>query len=258
MKLRTLFIASVISLFASTTPSYALDLQVQSLGDRFLGQLPAGWSSTLGTWEYFDVTKCFTTPGMICYGNNPTSPYGFPSFVPGSMNFQMSENEAVVLILRTPSQMRYFAFTQYLAVRPGETSPVFASLSDSLNHMKIGTTGSSQNGVNVFDSYTALVWTADQNTYQTAKNLLIASGLQEQAINFIPLPINLPMTTIKMGYGADKDTFNMLMRTAMPTIPAVFDQYVKDNPYYVMKVGPAQASAPAYAPVIGYSLKFQE
>ncbi len=243
--------------FLAFDKSLAIDLQVQSIGDRFLNQLPATWNQSVGTWEYFDVAKCFTTPGAICYGNNPSSPYGFPAFTDpitplANLNFQMNQNEAVVLIFRTPAEMRYFSFAQYLASRPGDTEMVFASLSDSLNHRKLGTTGSQTPGTNVFNNYSAVVWTADLNTLSTVKNLLTQSGLPEVAINFLPLPVNLPMTQLKMGYGADKEQFNMLMRTALPTIQSELDQYIAEKPFYVLKVGPRELIDLNPSPAIGY------
>jgi len=49
-------------------------------------------------------------------GSNPTSPYGYPTFLNGLTNdfnkaIQIDQNEAVVLIFRTPPQNRYFGFT---------------------------------------------------------------------------------------------------------------------------------------------------
>ncbi|MFN9066814.1 MAG: hypothetical protein ACK5V3_06265, partial [Bdellovibrionales bacterium] len=122
MKLNT-FLLTIVSALIMTSQSYAMDMQVQLMGDRFVDQLPVDWKKEQGLWEYFDITKCFTTPNAICFGNNPTSPYGFPAFIDPvtqlpSMNFQMNQKEAVVLIFRTPSQMRYFSFAQYLAARP--------------------------------------------------------------------------------------------------------------------------------------------
>jgi hypothetical protein len=63
----------------------------------------------------------------------------------------MNPSEAVVLVFRTPPTMRYFSFAQYLVKRPGDDYAVFASLSDSLNQLKIGTTGSQSPGTNVFN-----------------------------------------------------------------------------------------------------------
>ncbi len=256
MKLKASLFISLGALLL-TLQSHSMDLQVQMIGDQFVQQLPLDWKKEQGLWEYFDITKCFTTPNAICFGNNPSSPYGFPAFTDPvtqmpSMNFQMNQKEAVILIFRTPSQMRYFSFAQYLAARPNSSELVFASLSDSLNHLKIGTTGSNVVGVNVFDSYGAVVWTADVNTFTTAKNLLISSGLPEYAINFLPLPVNLPFTQLKMGYGSDKEQFNMLMRTALPAVPAAFESYKEEKPFYVLKVGPSDLNNLNPSPVIGY------
>jgi hypothetical protein len=261
----TMLIATTVTIssngdlgFGQSAYAQVSDPQVKAIGDSFLTQLPTSWKVSLGGWEYFDIAKCFTTPGAICYGNNPTTPYGSPTFVDPatgifSTSFQMNRDEAVVLILRTPPQMRYFSFAQYVVQLANDPTVVFASLSDSLNQLKLGTTGSNVQGVNVFDTYTAVVWTADLNTFSRVKNLLKSSGLPEYAINLLPLPLALPTTTLKMGYGSNAETFNMLMRTALPSVPANFTNYMEEKPFYVLKVGPSLHNAINPAPVIGYA-----
>lgn len=257
-----------ISLAACAWPTcaFALDAQVQQIGQTFVDNLPADWKPKLGRWEYFNPEECFTAPTGVCYGNNPTSPYGYPSFSTGPggddvFSFRMNPSEAVVLIFRTPPSLRYFSFAQYLVKRPGDKTAVFASLSDSLNHLKIGTTGSQTAGVNVFNQYAAVVWTADKATFGKISALLQSSGLPQWAINFLPFPLEISPagapsgTTVKinLGYGQGADLINMLMRTALPTISADFDQYRQEKPFFVVKVRPAEPQASQPAPALGYA-----
>lgn len=219
----------------------ASDDYVNALGDSFLRNLPSDWHAEKGGWEYFDVKNCFKNG--FCAGSNPTSPYGYPVFysnVSGSAvsSFQMDRNEAVVIILRTPPQSRYFAFTQYLMKRHDKAIPDFASLSDSLNHKLIGTTGSNMAGVASFNAYSALVWTSNKNTFQQVKTMLMNLSFPESAINLISLPVQIPGYTFSQGYGANGDQFSMLSRIALPTNQAELDNYILENPYFVMKVGP--------------------
>ena len=39
-------------------------------------------------------------------------------------------------------------------------------------------------------------------------------GIPAANVNFIPIPINLPLF---MGYGSEYDTFNLVMRMALPS-----------------------------------------
>jgi hypothetical protein len=191
----------------------ALDAGVQAMGDRFVSAVPADWRVERGGWSYLDVEECFTT-GTTCYGSNPSSPYGFPDFGTG-MDFHMAPNEAVVVFMRTPPEMRYYAFTQYLFSRSTSSKPfLFASMSDSLNMRRFATLRSGAAGTDLFNRYAVLVWTADLNTLAGVKVLLARQKIAENEVNFVPMPYELPLF---MGQGEADDTFTLLMRTALPT-----------------------------------------
>lgn len=197
--------------------AHASDAKLETLGANFSAHIPADWKNESGSWEYFDIADCFVN-GPSCFGNNPTTPYGYPQFVDPSTGvvdkaFHMAADEAVVIVMRTPPESRYFAVTQFLMDQESTsaTNIVFASLSDSLNNMKIGTTGSATPGQNVFDQYAAIVWTGDKNTFVSVRNKLIGSGLPSTAINFLPLPVNLPVYPIDIGgVGAWKNRFESI------------------------------------------------
>jgi hypothetical protein len=251
-----------LALCLSSLPA-AADAFVDSVGDAFVANLPPGWNAAPGSWEYFDSVGCFTTPGYTCYGDNPASPYGSPYFGeyganPNLATLQLGEDEAVVVIFRTPPEMRYFSFNQYLFRRADSSTEVFASMSEALNLQKLGTTGAAEPGASPFDSYAVVVWTADQNTFDSVQASLLESGMPLNAINFLSLPQAIPARPsepgydLQMGHGASFDVFNLLMRTALPSDQAGFDAYVQENPYYVVRVGPSTHPAPNPAPVIGY------
>lgn len=253
---------AALALCISSLPATA-DSFVDSVGDAFIANLPPGWNATTGSWRYFDTLGCFTTPGYTCYGNNPSSPYGSPYFGeyganPNLATVQIGEDEAVVVIFRTPPEMRYYSFNQYLFRRPDSSTEVFASMSQALNLKGLGTTGSAEPGASPFDAYAAVVWTADQNTFDSVQADLLESGLPLHAINFLPLPQAIPARpsepayALHMGHGSSFDVFNLLMRTALPDDQAAFDAYMQENPYYVVRVGPSTHLAPNPAPVIGY------
>lgn len=259
---RTVRALLALALALSSLPAVA-DPFVESVGDAFIANLPTGWNVTTGSWVYFDSVGCFTTPGFTCYGDNPSSPYGSPYFGefganPNLATLQLGQDEAIVVIFRTPPEMRYYSFNQYLFKRQDSSTEIFGSMSEALNLRKLGTTGSTEPGASPFGSYAALVWTADETTFDSVQTDLVESGLPLNAINFLPLPQAIPARPsqpgygLHMGHGPSSDVFNLLMRTALPGNQAAFDAYVQENPYYVLRVGPGTHLASNPAPVIGY------
>lgn len=244
--------------FESSSPIAAASKEeILALGDTFLAALPTDWRRQEGEWRLADIENCFE-PGGMCFGNNPSSPYGYPAFgEPGSgvvdSVFQWDRDEAVVLFMRTPPRARYFAFTQYLFQVAHASRPAFASLSDSLNLSDFRTQGSAAPGDDVFEQPAVLVWAANMNTVTTVKATLAGMGFPESQVNFLPMPAAVPSFTPAQGYGEDSDTFTMLMRIALPDSQSALDAYLEEKPFAVLKVGPPQAIAFAAAPVIGYA-----
>jgi hypothetical protein len=246
-------LTSVAMLFSGSA-AWGMDPIVAAQGERFMQNLPASWNGTVGAWDYFDVVDCFTKPGAICYGSNPTSPYGFPVFVSEDTglpvkSFQLHQNEAIVIFLRTPPKTRYFALTQYLMKSAGSQATEFASLSDSLNNTKINTTNSDGTP---FNQYAAIVWTPDLETKSSIESMLIAQGIPAASINFLPMPVKIEDHSFAFGYGDSADQFTMLMRTALPEAQVDLDRYIEENPVYIAKVGPANAVNLSPSPTVGY------
>ena len=104
-----------------------------------------------------------------CYGNNPSTPYmlywmpaapgetvdrsefieigkavGNKFLIEGLQDdFKLRPDEALVLVGSTPPAAAYFSFCSYLFDRviAGERRTIFASLGDTLNHVRINTSG---------------------------------------------------------------------------------------------------------------------
>lgn len=236
-----------LALGLGTSRPAAADPAVDAMADTFVAALPAGWTVTRAQWEFLDVADCFLTKES-CFGNNPSSPYGYPifNFAP---RFLLAPSEAVVVFMRTPPEMRYFGFTQYLISRGAVAEQVLASLSDTLNLTKFVTLASSAPGQNVFNQYAVLVWTADLNSLASVKALLALQGIEGSKVNFLPLPIGLPLN---MGYSADADVFALLLRVALPNVQAEFDAYRTEVPFAAMKITPSAPPPVDPAPTIGY------
>jgi hypothetical protein len=239
----------------------ASDPTVTAIGEALVSDLPTNWIATQGGWQYLNIANCFALG--YCFGSNPSGSDGMPSIPQpnGSVSpiFQWDATEAVVIVLRTPPPMAYFGFTQYLYSRPGlPNNPVAASLSDTLNQLEFSVIGSTAAGQNVFDQYAVVVWTANMNAFNTIATALNTQGISTSNINLIPAPVNGQpgpngVPPLNMGYGSQYDEYFMLMRTALPTVPTDWQQYMQDLPFYVVKVTPPAGSTLNPAPTVGYA-----
>lgn len=240
-------LAALVFVFAR--PAAALDSRVQAMGDAFVGSLPAGWSAVPGSWTVIDVANCIQYK-PTCFGSNPSSPYSFAVFA-DSVRLKMAPSEAIVVFLRTPPPMRYYGFTQYLFDHGTyDSNTIFGSLSDTASLNRFVTLQSSRPGENLFDQYAVIVWTADMNSLASIKPVLAAQGIRESEINFIPLPIGLPLN---LGNGPTYDDLSLTMRMALPNVPADMASYIAELPFYVVKVGPASPGPVSPAPIVGYA-----
>ena len=228
--------------------SCAADQVVQALAETFRSDLPIGWHHEQGGWDIFDVAKCFEANDN-CYASNPSSPYGFLTFDEVAL-VGLAPNEAMVIFMRLPPEVRYFGFTQYLAYRGATETVLIASLSDTLNLLDFSSLHSPAAGQDLFNKPAVLVWTADMNTFDVVKATLAQQGIDASQINFLPIPIGLPLN---MGYELTDDAFTLVMRTALPRDQERFNAYLDDRPFYVVKTGPPAAQPVAPAPMIGFA-----
>lgn len=226
----------------------ALDPRVQAMGDSFVADLSPDWRTTRGDWRVFDVAACFAS-GAHCFASNPSGPYGF-LVLDGTSKFNLDEGEAVVVFMRTPPELQYFGFTQYLNTRGAEKQTLIASLGDTLNQLKFSSLDSGEPGTGVFDAYAVLVWTADLNAFAVVEDALIRQGIDPSRINPVWIPVGLPL---HMGYGPADDTFTLVMRVALPTSQERLDAYLDERPLYVVKVTPNAAAPIAPAPMTGFA-----
>ncbi len=177
-----------------------------------------------GSFEFLDLASCCDT---FCSGNNPSSPYAAFYVPPGpgqtapnpsprpdgrASSYRLRHDEAIVFVGPTAPAAAYFGFTPYLMTRvapDGSDKLIFASLSETLNHLVIHTTGGA------FEQPAAIIVAADRKTSDAARAALIDSGVPGSAINLITLDPALG----KFGLGAGTDTFGVLFRMALVTDP---------------------------------------
>jgi len=201
---------------------------------------------TEGSFEFFDIYDCFAPESNICFGNNPITPYGVvraplpeeDGTQPENSGIFLREDEAILIIGTTPPDSRYFGFTPYLYTRAGDPKRqmYYASLTDTINLIKIKTTGSSLPGENVFKQTTALVLTADHNMYNDMVSLLAQLNIPQTAVNHLEIPVTFPLY---MGYDATTaDDFSVLLRVTLSENTSELDLYLQSNPFLVYRITP--------------------
>jgi hypothetical protein len=209
-------------------------------------------SSTVqtGRFEQPDFTAC-CTGDQSCSGNNPSSPYARVRLPPApgqtvpnpnadpdgtATSWRLRQDEAVVIVGRTPPSARYYGFTPYLSDRYDATidarRPLFASLGDTWNQLVLTTAGPTP-----FESPFAIIFTSNATTAQLTRLSLVRSGLS--AVNVVVLPA----ATTVLGLDDHADTFSFYLRIGVPDDAAAAAAWLA-NPPAVYRVTPASELAP--------------
>ena len=208
-----------------------------------------GLAAAPGSFEILDLSGCCQTS---CSGNNPTSPYGafFVPEGPGqsarnakeradgtSDTFRLRADEAIVWVGTTPPEAKYYGFTPYLMDRAGGAkgrTPIFASLSETLNVDVIGTDGASP-----FESRAAIVVSADAATVSAVRAALAQAGVPAGAIN----TLEIDPTVSRFGLDDPADTFGVLFRYALPKDAAKKAAWLAHPPGALWRVTPKTPNA---------------
>ncbi|MEZ4234792.1 MAG: hypothetical protein R3F59_01225 [Myxococcota bacterium] len=200
-----------------------------------------GFDLREGRFDYFTEEDCASLieDGGGCHGNHAASPYAMMRFdedtaVGGVLpTYQMDQDEALLFIGRTPPAGRYFSFNnyQYTKAVPEGQLPTFGAFARSANMLTLVTEPSP---TAPFDAYTAVVFTANQTTFDRLKAalapILTANGLSPDVVNLQAIgladdedyarlladPAYGPDAAFQltMGYGPEADVDAMLFRMA--------------------------------------------
>eukprot|EP00931_Biecheleriopsis_adriatica_P075936 TRINITY_DN49704_c0_g1_i1.p1 TRINITY_DN49704_c0_g1~~TRINITY_DN49704_c0_g1_i1.p1 ORF type:complete len:565 (-),score=48.37 TRINITY_DN49704_c0_g1_i1:71-1765(-) len=213
-----------------------------------------------GIMHFFKAQDCLDLMESVgsCYGNNPSSPYGFPLVPPpanqteplldecgskwnficsqnahgetSSSIFHLGRDEAVIILGISPPKVKYFAFNNYLYERTysGVRHDIFASMGDALNLNNMHFVNASS----PFNAAFAVVMSPAATTYSDVERLLKQSGYA--AIN--PLP--WPGAIMNLGFQQGADTAMVLMRMAFAEDPKANEQYINENPLVVLRLTP--------------------
>lgn len=209
-----------------------------------------------GSFEFLDLSTCCQT---TCSGNNPSSPYA-AFFIPPapsqsaanpsaradgtSSSYRLRADEAIVYVGATAPEAAYYGFTPYLMERSdasGARKPIFASLSDTLNHLVVRTEGGTP-----FEQRTAIVVAADNVTAKRARAALVEAGVADSAINVL----TLDPAKGRFGLDADADAFGVLFRMALVVDDAKREAYLANPGGTVLRITPnaPRPSAPLPSP----------
>lgn len=226
-----------------------------------------GFTVQEGKLETFDVIAMYDA-GLVpsCYGNNAQAPYmccKLPK-APGQetnntvsdapikpennglwADYRLRPDEAVVFIGKTPPQCSYFSYRSYIALRyfpaEGQSRRVFGSLGDSINNMVIaseGTPGGSEG--DVFGQYTVIITAADKGIEGRVRDALAAAGYSMDIVNTDVIPSGL----VKMGLGAEDDTFTIIHRLAFFDDEKAGEDYMASAQGTVFRLTPRAETQP--------------
>jgi hypothetical protein len=248
---------------APTTPIAWSDVDAKleaALGGDFVVQR--------GEMHFFRVSDC---AGLTnCFGNNPTSPYGFWCLPPAQgavvaetelekicppdlrPTWRLREDEAIVAFGRTPPRAKYVGFRSYVYARTiadGSRKVLFASLGDTLDQLTISTSATpcAQPG-SAWDSDFALITTADETLEKQLKTTLGSLGVTSSIVNDDVVPRSI----VKMGIDDASDDLTMLFRVALFDDENAGDAWMNGPPITVLRITPktARAIAPYEVPTL--------
>jgi hypothetical protein len=159
---------------------------------------------------------------------------GYPGL---TQDFQLRQDESIVLIGLTPPPVKYFSYTPYLYTRvyPDGRRSIFASLGDQLNNAVIKSIGKSP-----FNSPVALIFTPDQSTDARIRAALRSAGYPAAIINTVVIPAAM----LNLGHNETADVLRIITRTAVWQDKTAGDSYINNPPLSVLRVTP-RVQAPA-------------
>jgi hypothetical protein len=209
-----------------------------------------------GQMKFFRVSDCVGLSN--CFGNNPTSPYGFWCLPPADgatvaeteiekicppdlrPTWRLREDEAVIAFGRTPPRAKYVGFRSYVysrTIADGSRKVLFASMGDTLNPLTLSTSGTpcAQAG-SAWDADFALITTADANLEKALTSTLAQFGVSRAIVNDDLVPRSL----VKMGLDDGSDDLAMLFRVALfdDAAAAAGDAWMNDPPITVLRITP--------------------
>ena len=190
-----------------------------------------------------------------CNGNNNTNPYLLALVPPAgtvldptnpSLNFTIRQDEAVVLIGRTPPPVAYFSFRTFALnrffAREGIRRKVFASLGDPHNMLTLETAGQAKG--DPYDKAFVLLVAADKGTQTRVRRALKLAGYPDAIVNEDVISPNLAKMSSTVNGDSDSlkdDDFVLLQRFALWEYgyEEAGQAYLDDPPVTVLRLTPS-------------------
>lgn len=189
----------------------------------------AGFVVGEGAFVVSDMSGC-CDPGVTCWGNNPSTPYGTPlvPLAPGaaseladdllvgfgpvppglSRTFQLRPDEVMITLGTLPPASRYFSFRSYLAARPDVDTPIVGSLGASLNHLVIE---AERGSAPVWGQPVAILTSFDASIEARARDALVAAGWDPRHVH----ADRITGSVVWPGLDPGSDSFFALVRSGL-------------------------------------------
>ena len=175
------------------------------------------------------------------------------------MQWRLGQDEAVVLIGRSPPRTKYWSITSYLMSQfyDANTSPRIkqANFSSWIQEMAVSCkpdvgpgrcqkfASLAQPFNNIVGGYNqpfALIMTSSLETYEMVKRSIQEHASDITTIQLVPLPADLLALGVRDD---DRDLLTMLMRIAYPDNEEEMSKYFEETPISVLRVTPLLASS---------------
>ncbi|MEA1885542.1 MAG: hypothetical protein U9N62_13690 [Thermotogota bacterium] len=242
-----------LSLFPETSAEASFPDHIK----KFVEELEkSGFLVTEGNMRQADPIAMFAaryTPD--CNANNAKNSYVLIQIPPHPkqtfanrlpFSYRLDENEAVVMVGKTPPFCEFFSYRSYLLNRVSfETMTrikIFASLGDTLNISKIKKATDDQDP---FNKTIMIISTTNQLTENMIRNAAKRSGISNETI-FTDI---IPETIVNMGINPNDDEFLFLHRTTHFKDEALKEEFLDDPGYYIFRVTPKKAIVELYFPI---------
>ena len=226
----------------------------------------AGFQLQTGSIEYLDTVKeaCLKRlPDAL--GNNPwpnaylslalPNPLGSSYELPNPWSWQLREDEAVLIVGKTPPPAAYFSYQTWVAALPGDYAYDPVTKAKTLATRRSIAVGDATNiatvrtkGRDPADRKIVYVVTANRTTEARLRTALRTAGIADESINVETIsPVIAPL-----GIGPAGSIFFWAQRVAVPDDEDALTSYIKSPPYTVYRVTPTSplATDPEPLPVL--------
>jgi len=216
----------------------------------------AGFIITQGNMKQADPLALFEagyTPD--CNANNAKNPYVLIQIPPHPKQpfanqlpfaYRLDENEAIVILGKTPPPCEFFSYRSYLLNRVSfeemNRIKIFASLGDTMN---IGNYKKATNDPEPFKKPIMIISTANQPTENMIRNAAKKVGINNKNI-FTDI---IPETIVNMGINPNDDEFLFLHRTTHFEDEAAMHEFLRDPDYYIFRLTPQKTIDELYYPI---------